>query len=239
MKKLLLLLVMAGAMYAEDNQNSQNYLPHQTVIAFDLHEVVLDRSYSKLFSAIKAFFAKSPLHHISLLNPVCGYRVYCILKKTSKTAENIYEHLTQHYPKLAMSKQEFFDMCNMYEVNPEMHQLIDDLKAQGYRVAICSNIGDEVYKDFRKKHPEFFDKFEIVGTSHPDDNYLRKPAPEFFDKFKRMCREQLGEQNLRIIFTDDRKENARAAKENGIEGICFESPAKLRSDLKNAGLNGI
>lgn len=235
-KVLLLLAVVSSLIATETETNPKNFMNKETVVAFDLHEVVLDRSLPRFFAAIGAFLAKAPFHHISLLNPVCGYRVYKILKSTSKTAENIYDNLTKHYPRLAETRKEFFDMCNMYDINPEMAQLVEELDAKGYRVAICSNIGEDVYNDFRQNHPGFFDKFKVVATSNRENNYLRKPAPKFFEDFKAACHATYGEEKLRFIFADDRKKNATAAEQCGLIGVCFKNHAQFRAELEKHGV---
>ncbi len=193
MKKILRLLIVstiscikAEDILSKDQKISMNnqFRPDQVVIAFDLHEVVFNFSYSKFFGSTYKFFKKNP-YALTLANPFAGYRVVNTFFSTSKTAENIYTQLSEkYYPWLAESKIEFINVCNSYILEPEMEKLLTELKAKGYRLAVCSNIGYQAFEQFKREHPNVFDLFEVIVTSHPERNYLRKPAPEFFDHFK-------------------------------------------------------
>lgn len=250
MKKSLLLLVVSiisclstQDILSKDQKKSMNnnstctqIKNSQIVIAFDLHEVVFSFSYSKFFNSVYTFFRKNP-YALTLANPFAGYRVVGTLYSNSKTAENIYNKLTvKHYPWLADSKTEFLNICNSYILDPEMKLLLEDLKKQGYRLAVCSNIGHEAFEHFKREHAEVFDMFEVVVTSHPERNYMRKPAPEFFNHFKKDVQKVVPNAAY-YIFIDDKKSNARAAQELGIQGIVFKSPVQLRRELKDLGVS--
>jgi|GEM_PF-4334802 FMN phosphatase YigB (HAD superfamily) len=206
------------------------------VVALDLHAVAFDFSYEKLLSGLYAFFKKEPLYNLSLLNPVFGYRLWHELRNSSMTAENIYTVLEKkYYPGLAGSKNEFFDICNAYDINPEMEALVAELKGKGYHVAVCSNIGKDAFKEFCRLHTTFFGYCDVLVTSEPEDNYIRKPALPFFEKFKERCAQQLGD-GLVFFFADDKIKNIKAAQKAGINSCLFKKPAQFREYLKQQGL---
>jgi putative hydrolase of the HAD superfamily len=61
---------------------------------------------------------------------------------------------------------------------------------------------------------------------------LRKPQPVIY----RRALDILGKPAQRVLFIDDRKENAAAAKAAGMKTICFEGAAQLRRDLETLGV---
>ncbi len=209
----------------------------KVVITLDLHEVAFDRSYSKFVGALYTFFKKNPLYNLSLINPVCAYRIFSVLS-TTKTAENVYNVLAKkYYPDLEHTRSEFYALCNMYNCNPEMLQLIKELKQNGYRIAVCSNIGKNVCNDLSKDHAPFFDHCDVIVTSEPEDNYLRKPAPAFFDKFKKRCYDHFDSDDLIFFFVDDKEKNIKAAEQCGIHGCHFKNVIHFREYLQNQGIN--
>jgi len=238
-KILLFTLATLGCfLQAQDGSNEpKQFTPQETVVAVDLHGVALTFSIPKLISRICGFLASNPSNTLILpLNPLCWYRVYHILKTTPKAAEVVYDKLTQdYYPGLAKSKQEFLKLCNPYDVNPEMAKLVTELKAQGYRLAVCSNIGKEVFDVYRHEYPDFFDKFEVDGIAAPRNRYARKPQPAFFEWFKATCLEELGLQEARFVFVDDNKGHVEAAQKSGLDSFYFKDTLAFRMALKQHG----
>jgi putative hydrolase of the HAD superfamily len=61
---------------------------------------------------------------------------------------------------------------------------------------------------------------------------LRKPQPVIY----RRALDILGRPAQRVLFIDDRKENAAAAEAAGMKTICFEGAGQLRRDLETLGV---
>lgn len=61
---------------------------------------------------------------------------------------------------------------------------------------------------------------------------LRKPQPEIY----RRALDVLGRPAERVLFIDDRQENAAAAAAAGMKAIRFEGAARLRRDLETLGV---
>lgn len=234
-QSLLVLVFVASYVQATAINNAKQYMNNQVIIAFDLHEVVFRFSYAKFFNAVGKFFWKNP-YALTLANPVAGYRFYRTYTHHAKTAENIYEKLTQnYYPWLEHSKGEFIAICNSYILDIQMKKLLEDLKKQGYRLAICSNIGYHAFACFQQEHAEFFELFDVIVTSHPEKGYMRKPSPEFFNEFKRQVERVVREPRY-YIFIDDKVRNAQAAQACEIHGIVFTHSDQLRRSLKQHGI---
>jgi putative hydrolase of the HAD superfamily len=61
---------------------------------------------------------------------------------------------------------------------------------------------------------------------------LRKPQPVIY----RRALDILGKPAERVLFIDDRKENAAAATAVGMKAICFEGASQLRRELETLGV---
>ncbi len=204
----------------------------QTVIALDLHAVVFDFSFKDCCKALYAFFKKNPWYNLSLCNPLFVYRLIRELRTPTRTAERVYATLqTQYYPGLAVSADDFLDICNSYTINADVYALVRELKQAGCTIAVCSNIGKHAFERFYSGHRDFFDLCSVIVTSDPDDNYVRKPHSDFFTKFKQACYGALATQDLQFFFADDKRKNIRAARQAGIHGYHFKSAAKFRQFL--------
>ncbi len=240
MKKTLLtfILTIGCALQAQDaGLGQKNFTPQETVVALDLHDVVLDLSIRKVISTLYGFLVSNPSHTLTLpINPLCWLRIYHILHDTPWAAEAIYDQLTaRYYPGLAHSKTAFLHLCNPYDLNPHMAELINKLKKNNYRLAVCSNAGEQVFNASRQQYQGFFDKFDVIGLSAAPD-YLRKPNQEFFEAFKQKCHQELGQEELLFYFFDDKLKNAEAAKKAGMVGFVFKEPQRFKSDLLAHGI---
>jgi FMN phosphatase YigB (HAD superfamily) len=245
MKKILLftLVTLSFVLRAQDDsQEPKQFTPQKTVIAFDLHEVVLDYSHLNAASGAYDFVKSNPWYFIKMLfSPDCWRKTYTIVKSTPKIGEALFDKLTVHYPELAQSKTEFLRMLNPHVINPEMAQLIKELKQNNYRLAVCSNIGQQALEESRKMgNDEFFNQFEVLGISRPstdpEKHYLLKPDPRFFEEFKMQCRQELGIKDLDFKFVDDKKKNVTAAELAGITAFLFKKAQKFRAELIEHGI---
>jgi HAD superfamily hydrolase (TIGR01509 family) len=61
---------------------------------------------------------------------------------------------------------------------------------------------------------------------------LRKPQPIIY----RHALDILGKPSGRVLFIDDRNENAAAAAAAGMKAICFEGAGQLRRELMTLGV---
>jgi len=119
-------------------------------------------------------------------------------------------------------------MKNAIGVNPEMYELVGQLKGKGIPIAMLSNIDDRLarlIRDFGLYEP--FDPCLLsceIG--------LEKPDPKIYDVL-------LKKMNLpakEIVFIDDRLENIEAAQKLGFDAILFTSQEQLQKELSKRGL---
>ena len=113
---------------------------------------------------------------------------------------------------------------------PGMYQLIEELKAAGYGIYLLSNASLRQHAYWpRIEASKFFD-----GTLISADEGLMKPQPEIY----RLILERFGLKAEESFFIDDLPANIEGAFYCGMPGAVFHNDvAKLRQDLRNAGVN--
>lgn len=109
--------------------------------------------------------------------------------------------------------------------NPNMYLLIDQLKKNGIRVGMLSNIDDRWAKWIRDFG--FYEPFEPCLLSY--EIGLKKPDPKAYE----LLLKTLDLPAEKIVFIDDLEENVTAAKAMGIDAILFISESQLRDELKS------
>jgi epoxide hydrolase-like predicted phosphatase len=107
--------------------------------------------------------------------------------------------------------------------DPKMYLLIDELKKNGVRVGMLSNIDDRYIKLIRGFG--FYDPFEPCLLSC--EMGLQKPDPKAYE----LLLTKLDLPAKEVLFIDDLSENVEAAKKIGIDALLFESPEQLREEL--------
>jgi putative hydrolase of the HAD superfamily len=113
------------------------------------------------------------------------------------------------------------------ERNPEMIELMRDLRVRGLRTALLTNNVREWEPRWRALLPEIDEIFEVVV----DSAYvgMRKPEPEIYA----LTVERLGD-GLRAsecLFVDDIDLNCEAARELGMTAVHFVSNQQAREEI--------
>lgn len=112
--------------------------------------------------------------------------------------------------------------------DPNMYTLIDQLKENGVRVGMLSNIDDRYTKLIRDFG--FYKPFEPCLLSC--EMGLEKPDPKAYELLLKTINLPAEE----IVFIDDKEENVEAAKAMGIDAILFTSEPQLRGELNKRGV---
>ena len=206
--------------------------PKNTVIAFDLHNVVFKKKYQEMAGLMLKNLRISYLPH--LLNPKFWHKIYKLQTQT-QVAEDLFKRLTDNYPSIANLRNEFISLTNAQKPIKPTVELIKELKNQGYKLYILSNIGQDTLIELKQKFPEILDLFDGAFPARPDNNYCQKPDPLFYEQFKQYLTKQ-GESDKQILFIDDLKINVVAASKNNIGGIRFTSGKRLRSIFNDLNL---
>ncbi|GAA1578559.1 HAD family phosphatase [Actinomadura kijaniata] len=116
------------------------------------------------------------------------------------------------------------DAASWSEVDDTMVSLVGELAASGRRVALLSNIPEDLAVHYEAHHP-WFRHFEVCAFSCRI-GHVKPSAGAYL-----WCRDALGVAADRILFVDDRAENVRAAEAAGMGGHLFTGSARLRAAL--------
>lgn len=112
--------------------------------------------------------------------------------------------------------------------NPQALELVRDIKAQGMRAAILSNMPHDLLADLRR-HFDWLDEFEVQIWSC--DHGVIKPDPAIY----RICLDALGCEPQRTLFFDDRPRNVEGARAVGMHAHVFASAEQAR-EIVRAGV---
>ena len=101
----------------------------------------------------------------------------------------------------------------MWEI-PGMRELVYELKAEGYRIYLCSNASLRMLTCYQKVIPaiEVFD-----GILFSAEEKCMKPQKEMYHHLY----ERFGLKPEECFFIDDMPANIQGAKETGMDGHCF------------------
>lgn len=109
-------------------------------------------------------------------------------------------------------------------------EILAELRARGYFLCALSNWSAETFP-FARRRFEFLDWFEVIVLSGEEETI--KPDPAIY----RILLERIGRPARECVFLDDAPRNVRAARDLGFTAVPFESPARLREQLKALDLD--
>jgi putative hydrolase of the HAD superfamily len=116
-------------------------------------------------------------------------------------------------------------------VNPQMLAWAAELRNQGMRTAVLSNMHADMAKSVRAKFAWLRDFGCVVLSAEIG---FAKPDPEIFQN----CLDCLKISANQALFIDDKARNTRAAEELGMAAICADSPQSIRAQLQETGWSG-
>jgi 2-haloacid dehalogenase len=144
----------------------------------------------------------------------------------------------QTIPPLAEAHPEYADMIRAWpERSEEMLagpieetvEILRELRDAGVPVYALTNMETWTYPGRRERYPflRWFDGTVVSGFEG-----VAKPDPEVFE----LLLDRFGLTPESTLFIDDSAKNVAAARGVGMQAIEFESPARLRERLHDAGL---
>lgn len=195
------------------------------IIAFDLHGVVLHYQKDKIMPYLWNFPQKWELAKGLVQFPFIHL---CAMLSQKPSFEQVLDGCCKHNSTM---RTVLTELSAFQAVDPEMKALIFDLNKQGYELDVVSNIGAASFTRLKQMYPEVFAQFRVTVTSDMHDEngaLIKKPDARFFGQYLNLR----GCQANTVIFVDDRKENAAAAKALGFDAIVFENAKQLKEALK-------
>lgn len=218
-----------------------------TVIAFDLHEVIFEKVHFEMALHILKATIKGFIFY--LLNP---FFLYDVRKLSSETIiwEDFFSKLKALYPSLSRFDTEFYAVANAQKPVKEMVDLISILHNKGYKLYVLSNIGGETFELFKKKFPELFKYFSGSYTPDKYNSYICKPNILFYTNFKKYVIQNNNDVKY-CFFIDDLEPNIKSANDSNnpanldlelysnnchICGIKYTDINSLKKDLLSYGI---
>ncbi len=213
---------------------SQASSPSDTVIAFDLHKVLLEQNFARIgFKLFKRYW--QPLIKDKLLfTPHFIRDIYGEMRQ-GQVIEELAHKLGKKYTLLSSLEADLIECLNSEPLIDATVHIVQELKAQGYSLYLLSNIASETFENLRHKQPALISLFEGFYMPSAKNKYIHKPNPHFYQNFKQYLT-SCGQEHKKIVFIDDRLKNIKAAQLEGMHGIVFNSPAQLRHELHAYGL---
>lgn len=233
--------------HVQETQQAENsiYDPEKVGFAFDWNDTIAFRSWSGIKSQVQQMWAVTP-NKVAVgayAIPICVYSVALHLRE--KTAEEITDALIGRFSclsKIPDIKLHLMRIINHHSVNPDVQQIIKQLKEKGYFVMLASNIDEASAELLQKLHPTLFNLFDTVFTTHKalDGATIKKPNTLYFGKVAGLAK-SLKQTLKNLYFIDDKRKNITGAertnetlKKQGLPlftGILFKNPAQLAKDL--------
>ena len=203
------------------------FLPTNTIIVFDIHGVLFKCSYWKMIKCALSIPNKRIIFFL-FFKPKFWLSIYRTYRQY-KTPEAFFIMLAKQYPQINKFKKSFIKIMNLQKPNKQIFKIIKNLKLNGFKLDILSNIGNETFENLKKKFPAVFKNFKNAHVIKRSNNFISKPNTEAFEPYA-----NLSDKN--IIFIDDKKANVNAAKESGLYGIYFSSAQNLVNEFKRLGI---
>ena len=133
-----------------------------------------------------------------------------------------------HWADHARAYRAHFDASLVGPV-PGSVEVLEELHAAGVRLLALTNWSDELFPQATARFG-FLAHFDDIVVSGAEG--VAKPDPEVFARLRARAGRPLEGQ----LFIDDRPDNVQAAVRVGLDGIVFETAARLRADLARRGL---
>ena len=111
-------------------------------------------------------------------------------------------------------------------INPEMMNLVDELRKKGFKLGLLSNDSNASWSR-AKKALDIELHFDIIVFSHMVG--ARKPSEEIFQYLLK----NLNLEKEEIIFIDDSEKNVKGAEDIGIKSFLFKTLDQIKKEILN------
>lgn len=204
--------------------------PKNTIITFDLHNVIFDYDYFELVKFIFTAKGIKILYHLARSDVL--FKILLLKLTGIKAIDFFIIEITKTNPSLKNFINTLIALENKQLANPETIKIIKELYNKGYELHILSNIGELSYKNLKEKYPEIISYFSQAKVTKLEEPFRTKPSPEAYEDYLK----QIGPAKKQIIFIDNSNKNLKAAEAFGIQGILFKSALQLRNKLKELAI---
>jgi|Deesub1362B_J571_1020462.scaffolds.fasta_scaffold00070_71 putative hydrolase of the HAD superfamily len=116
-----------------------------------------------------------------------------------------------------------------YKPHEEIFELLEELRKKGYKMFFLSDSTEE-RNEYLQENYGFLKYFEDGVFSH--EVKMKKPERRIYELLLR----KTGLKTEELLFIDDKEEFLEPAKKLGMKVLHFETPKKLKEDLKKIGV---
>jgi putative hydrolase of the HAD superfamily len=193
-------------------------------VIFDLGGVLVDNPAPGMISHYAAHFSVSPDAFIQAFTPYAAD-----WQKGTLIEQELWEHIASALHGTTPTEESLWleGFLSTYQEKQEMFALIKRLKEHNFTVALLSNTEGPVMNYIKQKAWTDVDCFMYsceVG--------MMKPEHDIYERTLK----NLGLIAQDVVFIDDKEENIVAAREVGMDGIVFNSPQQVISELRRMGV---
>ena len=221
-----------------NNSIPEKHIPATVVIAWDFHDVLVQKNWWAMFQRMADILKKSESSwNLIKIIPSILYDTYQLTGVCSYY-EKLIDTFIKKYPQLAPHRKEFLLLINQHTPIEESVQILQQLNKLGYRNFLASNMGKDSFDLINKKYPAIFNQFDGHYIPHTqkdtgNDFLIGKPCVEYFQEFREYLKANGIDENTAIIFIDNNQQNVASANNNNlnITGILFTSPEQLKTEL--------
>ena len=192
-------------------------------LIFDFGKVLVDYDYFSVLDKIFASHEQAADFHHRLMADRWNER----LDREDEPFEQIIRDMQQAMPQYSDEIQAFGDRYSEFVLGEVkgMRALLVRLKAEGYQLYGLTNWCSKVH--FTTKQ---FPIFQLLdGRIVSSEEHLVKPSADIYEC---LCR-RFGLKAEECVFADDLPENVAAARQLGMEGICFKDATQYEAALLN------
>jgi putative hydrolase of the HAD superfamily len=193
-------------------------MPYKNVI-FDLGGVLLEWNPKQFLKELNL-----PVHFVEVFQSL----LWAMHDGGLLTRDELVEKLPSQYDRAVFADCIKKIAPKLYLI-AEMHEIFHEVRGNGYKVYILSNMPKEMHEELVQLH-DFFQFPE--GQVYSYKVKAIKPQPQIYEEL--LNRYQL--KGPESIFIDDREENVVAAAKFGIDGIVCQTPSQVRQELMKRGL---
>jgi FMN phosphatase YigB (HAD superfamily) len=206
--------------------------PENTLFAFDLHSTVLTADKRRIINILWHALPQLP---ISIYFRLISWDLAFKLSTGNFMIKQALLKLAEQYPREAhIIERMSVDIMNAYILTPEMHNLLQELKAKKYTLYIASSIWQEGYDKLLKQYPVLQTLFSGIYISNSENQYVHKPEAAYYQLFTEYLQKQHQDTKY-IIFIDNSFRNIKAAPPSWFS-YKFINTARLHQTLKNIGI---
>lgn len=209
--------------------------PRQLCFLFDLHHVLFKHVPQPYISSTLKIKRK-PTFILQALRTSVSYTFWKNVKKLRKQKNKVAEAYISSLKKGSTLHDGLLNfMTDLYMPTMDMYHHTKELKQQGHRLYLLSNIGPDLLIKLQQRYPKFFRHFNRQQNTINYDAYithtwLSKPHITSYQHALHVINMQ--NKACFCVFVDDKIANINGARQAGLNAILFKSPEQFKHDVQ-------